>query len=70
MDYANRCYLPVEHSLLIPSIIRSLRREFEAHYGRRCQSFRAAVLPKILDFDEARGKFVYARAKKPVAPAG
>ncbi|HEY7676382.1 MAG TPA: NADH-ubiquinone oxidoreductase-F iron-sulfur binding region domain-containing protein [Candidatus Methylomirabilis sp.] len=68
--HANRCYLPVEHSLLIPSIVRSFRAEFEAHYGRGCQSCRAAVLPKILDFDEVRGDFVYARAKKPVAYAG
>lgn len=68
--HANRCYLPDEHALLIPSIVRSFRPEFEAHYGRGCQSCRPAVLPKILDFDEARGEFVYARAKKPVAPAG
>ena len=70
MDHANRCYLPVEHSLLIPSIVRSFRAEFEARCGRGRQSCRAAVLPKVLDFDEARGDFVYARARKPVVPAG
>jgi NADH-quinone oxidoreductase subunit F len=68
--HANRCYLPVEHSLLIPSIVRNFRPEFEAHYQRGCQSCRSAIVPKILDFDESRGDFVYARTKKPVAPAG
>jgi hypothetical protein len=70
MDHANRCYLPVDRSLMIPSIVPNFRAEFEAHYGRGCQSCRAALLPKILDLDEARGECIYARAKKPVAPAG
>ncbi len=67
--HANRCYLPVEHSLLIPTIIENFQPEFEAHYHRGCQSCRAVLVPKILDFDESRGEFLYARAKRVVPPA-
>jgi NADH-quinone oxidoreductase subunit F len=56
----NRCYLPVEHSLLIPSIVRSFPDEFIQHYNRGCQSCRKVVLPKMVDFDESRGRFRYA----------
>ena len=31
---ANRCYLPVEHSLLTPSIIRNFSQEFIRHYDQ------------------------------------
>ncbi|HYB75030.1 MAG TPA: hypothetical protein VED18_16780 [Candidatus Sulfotelmatobacter sp.] len=55
---------------MIPSIVPNFRAEFEAHCGRGCESCRAALPPKILDLDEARGEFVYARAKEPVVPAG
>ncbi len=61
----NRCYLPVEHSLLIPSLVKNFQAEFEAHVGRGCQSCRPAQLPKLVDFEEARGEFLYARVKKP-----
>lgn len=50
--YGNRCYLPVEHSLSCPSIIRAFSNDFIAHYRRRCQGCRDLVLPKIHDFDE------------------
>jgi NADH:ubiquinone oxidoreductase subunit F (NADH-binding) len=56
---ANRCYLPVQHSLLIPSIIRTFSQEFVQHYGRGCQDCREAVLPVMRDFDEATGMFTY-----------
>ena len=65
----NRCYLPVEHALLIPSLVKNFRPEFEAHYNLGCQSCRAALVPKILDFDELLGEFVFARAKKPAPSA-
>ena len=59
--HGNRCYLPVEHSLVIPSLVRHFRHEFEAHYTRGCQSCRDIPLPKLVDFDESRPAFMYAR---------
>lgn len=60
----NRCYLPVEHSLAIPSLIRAFRPEFEDHFLRGCQGCRPAPALKILDFDESRHEFLYARVKR------
>lgn len=60
----------MEHSLLIPSLIRSFQPEFEGHYDGGCQGCRTAVPLKILDLDEGRGQFVYTRPKKGIATAG
>ncbi len=62
--HGNRCYLPVEHSLVIPSIVKHFRPEFEAHSARGCQSCRDIPLPKLVDFDEGRHAFTYARGGK------
>jgi NADH-quinone oxidoreductase subunit F len=62
--HANRCYLPVEHSLLIPSILRNFSQEFAAHYNRGCQGCREIVLPKINDFDEQTRQFTYAPGRE------
>lgn len=59
--YGNRCYLPVQHSLLIPSIIEGFASEFQRHYHRGCRGCRTMVLPKMADFDESEGVFVYSR---------
>jgi NADH:ubiquinone oxidoreductase subunit F (NADH-binding) len=60
---ANRCYLPVEHSLLIPSIVTNFSTEFIQHYNRGCQSCREVVVPKMADFDESTSTFTYARTR-------
>jgi NADH-quinone oxidoreductase subunit F len=57
--HANRCYLPVEHSLSCPSILRAFSNEFVAHYKRGCRGCRDLVLPKIHDFDESKNMFTY-----------
>jgi NADH-quinone oxidoreductase subunit F len=62
--HANRCFLPVEHSLLIPSIVRSFGREFEQHFNRGCQSCRDTIVPKIVDFDPSKASFTYFRARR------
>jgi NADH-quinone oxidoreductase subunit F len=59
---ANRCYLPVEASLLIPSIVMNFLPEFVQHYNRGCQGCREIVTPKLMDFDESTGRFTYAKA--------
>jgi NADH:ubiquinone oxidoreductase subunit F (NADH-binding) len=60
----NRCYLPVEHSLSCPSIVRAFASEFVAHYKRGCQSCRDLVLPKIHDFDETKNIFTYSAGRQ------
>lgn len=57
--HANRCYLPVEHSLSCPSLLRHFADEFKSHYNRGCKNCRDVVLPKIHDFDESKHEFTY-----------
>jgi NADH:ubiquinone oxidoreductase subunit F (NADH-binding) len=59
--HGNRCYLPVEASLLIPSIVLNFLPEFAQHYNRGCQGCRDVVTPKLADFDESTGTFTYAK---------
>jgi NADH-quinone oxidoreductase subunit F len=58
---ANRCYLPVEHSLVVPSIVRAFGEEFEQHFNRGCRGCRDVIVPKITDFDEVTRAFAYVR---------
>jgi len=58
---ANRCYLPVEHSLVVPSIVRAFAEEFEQHFHRGCHGCRDVIVPKITDFDEVTRAFAYVR---------
>jgi len=62
--HGNRCYLPVEHSLSCPSIIRAFSNDFIAHYRRGCQGCRDLVLPKIHDFDETKNVFTYSPGRQ------
>jgi NADH:ubiquinone oxidoreductase subunit F (NADH-binding) len=57
----NRCFLPVEHSLCIPSIIRNFKHEFEKHFGRGCRNCREIIMPKLVDYDEEKHAFRYAK---------
>jgi NADH-quinone oxidoreductase subunit F len=59
----NRCYLPVEHSILIPSIIRNFQSEFARHFNRGCKSCRDVFVPKMADFDESKRAFTYVHTK-------
>ena len=68
--HANRCYLPVEHSLIIPSIVTNFLPEFVQHYSRGCKACREIVLPKMADFDESAGIFTYAKTKTAAEVAG
>jgi hypothetical protein len=62
--HANRCYLPVEHSLLIPSIVQSFESEFVEHFNRGCRSYRDVVVPKIVDYDPSARSFSYLQGPK------
>jgi NADH:ubiquinone oxidoreductase subunit F (NADH-binding) len=67
--HANRCYLPVEHSVLIPSIARAFVPEFEEHFHRGCQSCRDIIVPKMVDFDASKGSFAYVRSRRAGSPS-
>lgn len=54
----NRCYLPVQGSIVIPSIYDSFRHEFEAQLRDPAQLTGHVLLPKIVDFIEETGTFV------------
>jgi len=56
----NRCYLPVEESLLIPSILRGFRKEISMHYRRGCVSCREHQLLKFTGFNEESNTFIIA----------
>jgi NADH:ubiquinone oxidoreductase subunit F (NADH-binding) len=67
---ANRCYLPVEESLVIPSIVTNFLPEFVAHYNRGCKGCREIITPKMADFDEAAATFTYSKTKTAAEAAG
>ncbi len=61
--HGNRCYLPVEHSLLIPSLVTNFAAEFTAHFNRGCRSCREIAVPKLADFDESTRTFTYVHTR-------
>ncbi len=54
-----RCALPTGESLLVQSAIHAFEVEFREHLGRPCPRPRDLPLPKLVDFDEEGGRFVY-----------
>ncbi len=52
----NRCYLPVQGSILLPSVLTRFRGEIE---GKRAPVDTLAR-PKIIDYDEEGRRFIYA----------
>ncbi|MDO8674614.1 MAG: NADH-ubiquinone oxidoreductase-F iron-sulfur binding region domain-containing protein [Candidatus Omnitrophota bacterium] len=56
----NRCFLPTQESLLIPSIINAFPSEFKAHIeGNRDPHERDLILPKLHEYDEDTRAFTY-----------
>jgi NADH-quinone oxidoreductase subunit F len=56
---AQRCALPTGESLIAQSAIQVFGSEFAEHLGRACPRPRDLRIPKIVDFDERAGDFVY-----------
>jgi NADH:ubiquinone oxidoreductase subunit F (NADH-binding) len=54
-----RCALPTGESLLVQSAVQVFGREFVEHFGHPCPRPREIPLPKLVDFDEKAGRFVY-----------
>jgi NADH-quinone oxidoreductase subunit F len=56
---AQRCALPTGETLIAQSAVQVFGHEFAEHFGRGCPRPRDLPLPKILDFDEETGVFLY-----------
>ena len=56
---AQRCALPTGESLIAQSAIQVFGPEFLQHLGTGCPRARELPLPKIVDFDEMAGDFVF-----------
>jgi NADH:ubiquinone oxidoreductase subunit F (NADH-binding) len=54
-----RCYLATAESVLVQSLVKQFIGEFAAHIDSGCPLPREIPLPKLIDFDEAIGRFVY-----------
>jgi hypothetical protein len=55
----NRCYLPVQGSILIPSLLGRFRSEFDAQLASPASERAPYLIPKMVDFDETAHRFVY-----------
>ena len=56
---ANRCYLPVGASILIPSLLVQYQKQFDAQLLRPQPTSEPYVIPKIIDYDHEKGDFIY-----------
>ncbi|HEX6009079.1 MAG TPA: NADH-ubiquinone oxidoreductase-F iron-sulfur binding region domain-containing protein [Actinomycetota bacterium] len=56
---AQRCALPTGETLIAQSAVQVFGHEFEEHLGRPCPRRRDLLVPRIVDFDDRAGDFVY-----------
>ena len=56
---ANRCYLPVQGSILLQSLATRFKAEFDLQAAKPGARAPKWVLPKIVDFDEESRTFIY-----------
>jgi NADH:ubiquinone oxidoreductase subunit F (NADH-binding) len=54
-----RCALPSGEAFLVRSCLEYFGDEFRAHLGTRCPNPRDMPFPKIVDYDEAAGRFMF-----------
>jgi NADH:ubiquinone oxidoreductase subunit F (NADH-binding) len=54
-----RCALPNGEAFLTASCLQAFPEEFREHLGRECPRPRDLAFPKIVDFDETNGRFIY-----------
>lgn len=54
----NRCYLPVQGSIVIPSLVEAFREEFKDLIEGKDHSPAKVVLPKLADFNEEDSRFI------------
>ncbi|MGH2671556.1 MAG: NADH-ubiquinone oxidoreductase-F iron-sulfur binding region domain-containing protein [Actinomycetota bacterium] len=56
---AQRCALPTGETLIAQSAVQVFGPEFVEHFGRGCPRPRDLLLPKIVDFDQEAGEFLF-----------
>jgi NADH-quinone oxidoreductase subunit F len=56
---AQKCALPTGETLIAQSAVQVFGPEFVEHFGRECPRPRDLFVPKIIEFDEQRGDFIY-----------
>jgi NADH:ubiquinone oxidoreductase subunit F (NADH-binding) len=56
---AQRCALPTGETLIAQSAVQVFGQEFADHLGRQCPLTRDLLVPRIVDFDDRAGDFVY-----------
>jgi len=56
---ANRCYLPVQGSVLISSLVHKFKAQFEAQLADPRQNPPPFPVPLISNFDESNHRFIY-----------
>ncbi|MFA5583602.1 MAG: hypothetical protein WDA09_05245, partial [Bacteriovoracaceae bacterium] len=54
----NRCYLPVQGSIIIPSIMNAFESEFQDILGSKTSVPEKVILPKISDYRERSAQFI------------
>jgi NADH:ubiquinone oxidoreductase subunit F (NADH-binding) len=55
----NRCYLPVQGSILVPQLLRRYADAFSDQIKHASRATAPWPIPKIVDFDESTNQFVY-----------
>ena len=66
----NRCYLPVQGSLLIPALIERFKHEFTAEFLAQRRVAPEWLIPKLVDFDEVTQTFTYDQRQASEQPNG
>ena len=56
---ANRCYLPVEGSVLISSLVHKFKQEFDDQLSNPRQNTESFASPLIVDIDDVNHRFIY-----------
>jgi NADH-quinone oxidoreductase subunit F len=63
-----KCALPTGTKLLVLSMLHVFGEEFATHDEGECPLPRELVFPKLVDYDEEEGKFLYDRAYEKTSP--
>jgi len=58
-----RCFLPVQETQLVGSVLEKFEKEVENHLNCACPCPKKLVLPKLKSYDEQTGQFVYEAPK-------
>ncbi len=63
-----KCALPTGTKLLTLSLVESFARELASHVSGTCPSPRPIAFPKLVDYDEEAGRFLYDKLYETTSP--